>query len=542
MRVDPAVFADGIAHAEDDDVALVALHVLDVLDKETDVLTVLFPRRFSGERGTEFGVDAAFAVEHVFYAALLFAAERNHADGIAVPAAFDQFLYKRDDFARFRFVLPVLPPAVHLNAHDGFVPDRFGHVGRNAQPVFVERLVRKVDQFAAGAAVVVRYVGAVETRHGEVEQALHFERRLHAEILVVRAAHISAHEGGGGAELLGVAGDDYVPAAYDRGQRVFNEHLAGLVEQHEVENILFQRQYGGNVLGREQPAGEESEQIFAVHVHGAPQRPERLFFGYLIKIVLAVLAALEQPLVFADEGLRAYLFGQFLLLREERSDPRLYAFEVHGQRQFGLHRVLVLGYLVIDSQRQQLAYDFFIRRIAVRSLVREFEHALFCVREVVETEVQIADLYVVRQRRPEIAERRFVALEHRADRHRPAVVRKHVFEKIIVAHEFFQRALGRVIRFADFLFLGVHHDFCDGVEREGEFARLQEIVGLGVLVRRQHLDEHLFVALVAQLVVVGEDLPGVRVRTFVEYRRARSEQLFEPCARPGQSVYGHAAL
>jgi hypothetical protein len=101
------------------------------------------------------------------------------------------------------------------------------------EAVFVELVVRDGDQRLVPAAVVPAQHALRGTLGGEqAEHALQVGRQV---VLVELLGTHQAIEEAGGGKLLAVPHDHHLLAAGDRPQRVDRPHLAGLVEDDQVE-------------------------------------------------------------------------------------------------------------------------------------------------------------------------------------------------------------------------------------------------------------------------------------------------------------------
>jgi hypothetical protein len=226
------VLAARIADADQHRVALVALHVLQVLDEEGLVRV----RR-----------EELFRVR-------LRAAQRLHGvqDRVALPEGEGgdaEALLRRlprmgHDGLRDRLGLhPVdartrLPSPVHADQREAEARRARARRGQDGQPPVVELGVGGGDQALVAAAVVpaqhhVRHAAGVR----EAEDALDLARRdgpvLERLLAPILAGH--ALEEAGWGHLPVVAHHHHLPGARDRAERVHRLDLAGLVDHEQVE-------------------------------------------------------------------------------------------------------------------------------------------------------------------------------------------------------------------------------------------------------------------------------------------------------------------
>lgn len=243
-----------------------------------------------------------------------------------------------------------------------------------------------------------------------------------------------------------------------------------------------------------------------------------------------------QPLIFCHEALFEQLLAYLALFAHERGNGGLDALELHAARQVGLHAVLELGYLAVDAYGHELFQHAFVALARVGDAVGERQHGLFGLAEIGQAEHHVAQTHVLGERLGEVAQRRLVAAQHGLHRQRVTVVGEHLFKEFVVAGEFLDRLFALDVLALRFLFLAAHQYARDGVERERYLARLQKGIRLGVLVRRQRLDQQFLALLAAQFVVEREYLAGVGVGVLVEHRHARPHERRQLCARPRERV------
>ena len=270
----------GVADRKDDHVALIALHVFQILHEN----------RLRGrivEAAVELRMAAPFGVDQVLDQLLLRHTERDHANGAAaVPLQpFEHLAHHAFGFgavaaAPATFVDPVRHEA-ELHAEVAAAPRR----RKGEQPVFVVMAVAESDQRLVAAAVVPVQISGVETGGDAlVEDAFRLLARL---VLVAELPlRLLPLEEAGRRHLLRVAHHDQLAAPRDRADRIPHRNLRSLVEYDQIELRQLRRQ----VLRHRQRAHQETRLQQRQQVRDlAEQRPHRLVAGALLAF------ALEQP-------------------------------------------------------------------------------------------------------------------------------------------------------------------------------------------------------------------------------------------------------
>ena len=189
-----AVGAVAVADAQDDDVPLVALDVLQVLDQQADELAVDLPFPFGIEAVAEVGVVLGQPLQGAFDLVLLGFGKGDDADApAALPA--QQFAHELGDVVGLGAVAPLVVDAVlHAVEADRTGPSsssaararrrrladedrpaagrRQAFFGHRQQPAVVEGPVGEADQRFAAAAVVPAEHGRGQVLGGVVEEAV----------------------------------------------------------------------------------------------------------------------------------------------------------------------------------------------------------------------------------------------------------------------------------------------------------------------------------------------------------------------------------
>ena len=265
-----------VTDAQDDDVALVALDVFEVLDEEADELVVFFAFVLGLEAFVEGVVFAGQGHEGAFDGGLLGLGEGDDADGLADVFA-EHGAHELGDVGGFGFVAAFVVDAgadameadaaredvgqvargfFGLAGDDGGAVG-LGHaaVGDGEEFALVEAGVGEADEGFAAAAVVPAEHGGGELvgGHGEKGVGLEFDEGIGVELVF---AGCGGEEGGGG-QLHFVTNDDHLAGAEDGGDGFFDGDLAGFVEDDDVEEAGIERQGIGDADGAHEPDGFE---------------------------------------------------------------------------------------------------------------------------------------------------------------------------------------------------------------------------------------------------------------------------------------------
>jgi len=225
----PAVRMLAVANGQDDRVPLVALDAFQVLDEEgfgrivgeehLDVRLDRFERR-AQRQIDPFGVPDA---------------ERDDAQRLLRAAAGvleDQF-HHLVHLGRDRGLLA--GPAVLLD-HDVLQAVVTEHTGEGGQGAAVDALVGERHQPFVPAAVVPVQRGRRQQRPERVQHRLEARPERHRLLVVVLRVHVAElPEETGRRQLVVVPGHHHLVRPYHRGDRVGGHDLAGLVEDHHVE-------------------------------------------------------------------------------------------------------------------------------------------------------------------------------------------------------------------------------------------------------------------------------------------------------------------
>ena len=276
----PAVRSRCITDAEDDDVALVALHVLQVLDEQASELVGIFADILAVQPQRECFVLRRQRIEGGLDLVLLRLGEGDHADAHAGFAG-QQFADHLCDVARLGGVASPLIDAIgHRMEADGAIQQcldaqharvllvrshhtrlrvgRFDTAVRDGdQPAVVEGGIGEADQRLVPAAVMPSQQGRRKIPCGLVEQAVRVHVDGNAFAVLFDQDFVLAVAAGGeeaGRRQLHLVADDHdLARAAQRGDGFFGGDLAGLVEDHHVEQIAGQRQRVGDRERAHQP-------------------------------------------------------------------------------------------------------------------------------------------------------------------------------------------------------------------------------------------------------------------------------------------------
>ena len=276
-----AVRSGRVADAQHDHVALVALHVFQVLDEQAVELVLVLAQVLAFQPRGEFRILRGERFQRRFDLALLGLGEGDHAQAQAAVAA-QQFAHQRGDVARLGEIAAVRVHAVldavvaqrplqqGVDAGDrGLLVGRAQvqrllaarlqtAVGNGDQAAVVERGVGETDQGLVAAAVMPGQQGRRQVARGLVEQTVGVEvdRDALAVLLGDDAIVLVVAAGGeeaGRRQLHLVADHHHLRRAAQRRHRFLGRDLAGLVEDHHVEQVGAERQGVGHRQRAHQP-------------------------------------------------------------------------------------------------------------------------------------------------------------------------------------------------------------------------------------------------------------------------------------------------
>ena len=254
----PPVGCAAVADGQNDRVALVALHPLEILDEER--LGVGLAEEFVEVRAVAPGQS-----QRLGDAVGVGCAQRDHPQRL-LGAPLGVLKDQSNHPLHFRRVGAADPGCVflewHLDMRHAIVRQRAGEGG---QAAVVDVVIGEGDQPLILAAVVPAE-RARAPRHRQ-QRAHHVENRLdilrQRRVLIVLFVLIlaAAGEERGGRQLLGVARHDRLASPQQRGNRVRGRNLARLVEDHHIEGWLtVERQQLGDHQRAHHPARLERGQ------------------------------------------------------------------------------------------------------------------------------------------------------------------------------------------------------------------------------------------------------------------------------------------
>ncbi len=252
---DLAGLVGAVGHREEDHVALVALHVLEVLheDRFFDV----------PEPGLDLGMPDAGHLQQVLHQVLLGLVEGDHTDRVVLAQGIPQAGYHLGHdglgLGSIGARAPALEePAGHVAPVDPQVLDLGVGAGERVQAAVVVVVVGEGDQGLVAAAVMP---GQGVTRHGRglalVQDALGLFDVVLVRGVVLRVADA---EEAGGRQLLGVAHHHDLAAPGDGSDGVPDRDLRGLIEDDQVVGRQARVQVLGHREGAHQHAGLQARQ------------------------------------------------------------------------------------------------------------------------------------------------------------------------------------------------------------------------------------------------------------------------------------------
>ncbi len=240
-----------VSDAEQDEIALVALHGLEILDDDR-LGRILF------EKGLERGILAPGAIEQILDQLLLLGVERDHRQRQPRPLLVDEAGIQQttdhlgDDRLRLDLVgaaLATRPCTPNLaQAHHRVARHRRG---KGDQIGIVIMPIGESDQAFVTAAIMP---GQAPLRQARAEAFLQDALLIALDVAVILLGAGTAIEEAGGRHLLGIAGDDNLRATRDRADRIPWRDLRGFVEDHQIE----QRRIGRQILRNRQRAHQQA--------------------------------------------------------------------------------------------------------------------------------------------------------------------------------------------------------------------------------------------------------------------------------------------
>ena len=220
----PPVDIRTVAYGEEDDIALVALHILEVLDE--DALLHVHRQLF------EFRPLSQFVDENIFYQVLLHLAETDDADAeLAQHGVFETSYHLFNDGLGFCGVGACVSLVVgSLDAYEPHLRLAVVSAGEGAQLTLVILLVAEGDERLMLRAVVP---GEVVSGHGERDTVV--QDAVHVVYLRLVLVYLLRGKEAGGRHLLRVAHTDEGLATGYGTDGLAGRHLRSLVEDDEVE-------------------------------------------------------------------------------------------------------------------------------------------------------------------------------------------------------------------------------------------------------------------------------------------------------------------